>query len=140
VNLPVNAPAAAAPTVNPPVNAAPPFKSSSLRLACFEPIGVSFEPIGLSLEKWLYGAITSPQTEAYAALPNLASAHEQGLSRGAHEQGLAGFEAPTWFAVFLPRGASEPNHPQARPSGVRNRGYAVRAVGMRCGSVFCTAA
>ena len=35
----------------------------------------------------------------YAALPNLASAHEQGL---------ADFEAPTWFAVFLPRGASEP--------------------------------
>jgi len=32
-------------------------------------------------------------------LPNLASAHEQGL---------ADFEAPTWFAVFLPRGASEP--------------------------------
>jgi tripartite-type tricarboxylate transporter receptor subunit TctC len=32
-------------------------------------------------------------------LPNLASAHEQGLG---------GFEAPTWFAVFLPRGASEP--------------------------------
>jgi tripartite-type tricarboxylate transporter receptor subunit TctC len=31
-------------------------------------------------------------------LPNLASA----------EQGLADFEAPTWFAVFLPRGASEP--------------------------------
>jgi len=25
-----------------------------------------------------------------------------------HEQGLADFEAPTWFAVFLPRGASEP--------------------------------
>jgi tripartite-type tricarboxylate transporter receptor subunit TctC len=23
------------------------------------------------------------------------------------EQGLADFEAPTWFAVFLPRGASE---------------------------------
>jgi tripartite-type tricarboxylate transporter receptor subunit TctC len=35
----------------------------------------------------------------YVALPNLASAHEQGL---------ADFEAPTWFAVFLPRGASEP--------------------------------
>jgi len=32
-------------------------------------------------------------------LPNLASAGEQGL---------ADFEAPTWFAVFLPRGASEP--------------------------------
>jgi len=32
-------------------------------------------------------------------LPNLASAHEQKL---------ADFEAPTWFAVFLPRGASEP--------------------------------
>ena len=32
-------------------------------------------------------------------MPNLASAHEQGL---------ADFEAPTWFAVFLPRGASEP--------------------------------
>jgi hypothetical protein len=32
-------------------------------------------------------------------LPNLASAHEQGL---------ADFEAPTRFAVFLPRGASEP--------------------------------
>jgi tripartite-type tricarboxylate transporter receptor subunit TctC len=31
-------------------------------------------------------------------LPNLASA----------EQGLADFEAPTGFAVFLPRGASEP--------------------------------
>jgi tripartite-type tricarboxylate transporter receptor subunit TctC len=30
------------------------------------------------------------------------------MSRGAHEQGLADFEAPTWFAVFLPRGASEP--------------------------------
>ena len=36
-------------------------------------------------------------------MPNLASS-EQGLS----EQGLADFEAPTWFAVFLPRGASEP--------------------------------
>jgi tripartite-type tricarboxylate transporter receptor subunit TctC len=33
------------------------------------------------------------------ALPNLASAHEQRL---------ADFEAPTWFAAFLPRGASEP--------------------------------
>jgi tripartite-type tricarboxylate transporter receptor subunit TctC len=32
-------------------------------------------------------------------LPNLASAHEQKL---------ADFEAPPWFAVFLPRGASEP--------------------------------
>jgi len=32
-------------------------------------------------------------------LPNLASAHEQGL---------ADFEAPTWFAVFLLRGASGP--------------------------------
>jgi tripartite-type tricarboxylate transporter receptor subunit TctC len=32
-------------------------------------------------------------------LPNLASAHEQGL---------ADFEAPTCFAAFLPRGASEP--------------------------------
>ena len=31
-------------------------------------------------------------------MPNLASS----------EQGLADFEAPTWFAVFLPRGASEP--------------------------------
>jgi len=31
-------------------------------------------------------------------LPNLASS----------EQGVADFEAPTWFAVFLPRGASEP--------------------------------
>jgi tripartite-type tricarboxylate transporter receptor subunit TctC len=44
------------------------------------------------------------RTRVYAALPNLASAHEQ----GAHEQGLGGFEAPTWLAVFLPRGASEP--------------------------------
>jgi tripartite-type tricarboxylate transporter receptor subunit TctC len=35
----------------------------------------------------------------YAALPNLARAHEQGL---------ADFEAPTWCAVFLPCGASEP--------------------------------
>jgi tripartite-type tricarboxylate transporter receptor subunit TctC len=35
----------------------------------------------------------------YAVLPNLASPHEQGL---------ADFEASTWFAVFLPRGASEP--------------------------------
>jgi hypothetical protein len=41
--------------------------------------------------------ITSAWTRAYAALPNLASAHEQGL---------ADFEAPTWFAVFLPRVAS----------------------------------
>jgi tripartite-type tricarboxylate transporter receptor subunit TctC len=32
-------------------------------------------------------------------LPNLASAHEQGL---------VDFEAPTWFAGFLPRGAPEP--------------------------------
>jgi tripartite-type tricarboxylate transporter receptor subunit TctC len=32
-------------------------------------------------------------------LPNLASALEQVL---------ADFEAPTWFAVFLPGGASEP--------------------------------
>jgi tripartite-type tricarboxylate transporter receptor subunit TctC len=24
------------------------------------------------------------------------------------EQGLAGFQAPTWFAVFLPGGPSEP--------------------------------
>src|SRR5260370_27181312 len=30
------------------------------------------------------------------------------MSRGAHEHWLAVFEAPTWFAVFLPRGASEP--------------------------------
>jgi hypothetical protein len=27
--------------------------------------------------------------------------------RRAHEQGLADFEVPTWFAVFLSRGASE---------------------------------
>ena len=32
-------------------------------------------------------------------LPSLASAHEQKL---------ANFGAPTWFAIFLPRGASEP--------------------------------
>jgi hypothetical protein len=66
-----------------------------------EPIGSSFgiEPIGLSLEKCYDDEITSPWTRAYAALPNLASAHEQEL---------ADFEAPTWFAVFLPRGASEP--------------------------------
>jgi tripartite-type tricarboxylate transporter receptor subunit TctC len=38
-------------------------------------------------------------TRVYAALPNLASAHEQGL---------ADFEAPTWFAVLRPRGAPEP--------------------------------
>jgi tripartite-type tricarboxylate transporter receptor subunit TctC len=37
--------------------------------------------------------------ESIRALPNLASVHEQKL---------ADFEAPTWFAVFLPRGASEP--------------------------------
>jgi hypothetical protein len=79
-----------------------------------EPIGPSFgiEPIGLSLEKFYDDEITSPWTRAYAALPNLASAHEQKL---------ADFEAPTWFAVFLPRGASEPIHPQAQPSSVRNR-------------------
>ena len=47
--------------------------------------------------------MTFPRPRVYAPLPNLASAHEQGL-----EQGLGGFEAPTWFAVFLPRGASEP--------------------------------
>ena len=41
----------------------------------------------------------SLRTRVYATLPSLASAHEQGL---------ADFEAPTWFAVFLPRGASEP--------------------------------
>jgi tripartite-type tricarboxylate transporter receptor subunit TctC len=35
----------------------------------------------------------------YAALPNLASAHAQGLTD---------FEARTWFAVFRPRGASAP--------------------------------
>ena len=46
----------------------------------------------------------SRRTRVYAALPNLASAHEPGC----HEQGFADFEAPTWFAVFLPRGASEP--------------------------------
>jgi tripartite-type tricarboxylate transporter receptor subunit TctC len=41
----------------------------------------------------------SRRTGLYAALPNLASAREQGL---------ADFEAPTRFAVFRPRGASEP--------------------------------
>src|SRR5438874_9307133 len=41
----------------------------------------------------------SLRTRVYATLPSLASAHEQGF---------ADFEAPTWFAVFLPRGASEP--------------------------------
>jgi tripartite-type tricarboxylate transporter receptor subunit TctC len=35
----------------------------------------------------------------YTALPNLASAHEPGF---------AAFEAPTWLAVFLPRGTSAP--------------------------------
>jgi tripartite-type tricarboxylate transporter receptor subunit TctC len=40
-----------------------------------------------------------PADDSIRGLPNLASAHKQGL---------AGFEAPTWFAVFLPRGASEP--------------------------------
>jgi tripartite-type tricarboxylate transporter receptor subunit TctC len=40
-----------------------------------------------------------PADESICGLPNLARAHEQAL---------AGFEAPTWFAVFLPRGASEP--------------------------------
>jgi tripartite-type tricarboxylate transporter receptor subunit TctC len=28
--------------------------------------------------------------------------------QGCHEQGLADFAAPTWFAVILPRGSSEP--------------------------------
>jgi hypothetical protein len=46
----------------------------------------------------------------YAALPNLASAHEQGL---------ADFEAPTRFAVFLPRGASERIISKLKPSSVR---------------------
>jgi len=47
-------------------------------------------------------------------LPNLASAHEQGF---------ADFEAPTWFAVFLPRGASEPiirSPVEITPTGVRD--------------------
>jgi tripartite-type tricarboxylate transporter receptor subunit TctC len=30
------------------------------------------------------------------------------MSRGAHQQELADVEAPIWFAVFLPRAASEP--------------------------------
>jgi hypothetical protein len=66
-----------------------------------EPIGSSFEfdPIGLSFEKCHDDEITSPRTRAYAALPNLASAHEQKL---------ADFAAPTWFAVFLLPGAPEP--------------------------------
>ena len=76
--------------MSPPANTAPPFRSS-LRL-------VRFEPISLSFEKCHYDVIAFPWTKVYAALPNLASA----------EQGLADFEAPTWFAVFLPRGASEP--------------------------------
>ena len=53
----------------------------------------------------------SLRTRVYATVPNLASS----------EQGLADFEAPTWFAVFLPRGAPEPDLPQAQSSSVRNR-------------------
>src|SRR5260370_10096963 len=67
---------ATAPNVNPPANAPPPFRRS-LRL-------VRFEPIGLSFEESHYDEITSPRTRVYAAvytaLPNLASAHEQGCS------------------------------------------------------------
>jgi hypothetical protein len=89
---------AMSPNVNPPANAAPPFRIC-LRLACLEPIGPSgIEPIGLSLEKCYDDEITSPSTTGYASLSNLASAHEQGL---------ADFATPT-FAAFLPRGASEP--------------------------------
>jgi tripartite-type tricarboxylate transporter receptor subunit TctC len=87
----------------------------------------------------------------YAALPNLASAREQGL---------ADFEAPTWFAVFLPRGAEPIIHKlnqaafaTADTPSVQERlnvfaapihrgaDFGGRfAVGMRCGLVFCTAA
>jgi hypothetical protein len=40
-----------------------------------------------------------PAHQSIRALPNLASAPDQKL---------ADFEAPSWFAVFLPRRASEP--------------------------------
>jgi hypothetical protein len=45
-------------------------------------------------------------------LPNLASAPEQKL---------ADFEAPTWFAVFLPRGESEPIMRKLNQATFRNR-------------------
>jgi tripartite-type tricarboxylate transporter receptor subunit TctC len=88
----------------------------------------------------------------YAALPNLASAHEQGL---------ADFEAPTWFAVLLPRGASEAiirklnqaafatadtpsvqEHLNVLAAPIhRGADFGGRfAVSMRCRSVFCSAA
>jgi hypothetical protein len=39
-----------------------------------------------------------------------------------HEQGLADFEAPTWFAVFLRRNASEPIVVGLRPADDRLAG------------------
>jgi hypothetical protein len=39
-----------------------------------------------------------------------------------HERGFADFEAPTWFAVFLRRNASEPIIVGLRPAGDRLAG------------------
>src|SRR5215212_8088960 len=83
------------PNVNPPANAAPPFRSS-LRLVRFEPISSSFQSGFLSMTR---GRNHVPAHGSIRPLPSLASAHEQKL---------ADFEAPTSFAVFLRRGVSEP--------------------------------
>jgi tripartite-type tricarboxylate transporter receptor subunit TctC len=51
------------------------------------------------IESKLVKAIAVLSRERSPNLPSVASAHEQGL---------AGFDASTWFAVFLPKGTPEP--------------------------------
>src|SRR5262249_32301538 len=62
------------------------------------PAASSFRTHQSLLRRMTRRRITSSLTRVYAALPNRASAHEQGL---------ADFAAPARFAVSLPRGASE---------------------------------
>jgi tripartite-type tricarboxylate transporter receptor subunit TctC len=53
-----------------------------------------------------------------APLPDLASAHEQGLTD---------FEAPNWYGFFMPKGHAGADHPQAQCRGDRDTRHAVRA-------------
>src|SRR5215208_3038363 len=103
------------PNVNPPANAAPLLRSS-LRLVRFESISPSFERNDTTTKSRARGREHMPPCQIWPVL----------MSRGLRilkRQLVRGLLA-AWRV-----GA---DHPQAQPSSVRNRGYAIRAVVSEC--------
>src|SRR6516164_5730680 len=59
-----------------------------------------------------------------SSLPDLPSAHEQGLTN---------FDLPSWYALFLPGEDSAADHPKAQPCHSRRAGDAVLAAASKAG-------